>query len=147
MVKGSGYLVHVRLPKLPLSPWQCNHDCSTPCCPFFSQNFPRQGGIGQKQFLEAISLEGKPQNTFLGVAGGTRTCGLSGHSQIYLSVGHTATPLLMFVAAVCQVDVIGVHVQDIIHPQDCSEVSAIFQTQGHDTDHGMYCSLYVYNFL
>jgi len=34
-----------------------------------------------------------------------------------------------------QVDVIGVHVQDIIHPQDCSEMSAIFQTQGHDTDH------------
>lgn len=47
---------------------------------FFLQNFPRQGGIGQKQF---ISLEGKPQNTFLGVAGGTRTCGLSGHRQIF----------------------------------------------------------------
>jgi len=114
---------------------------------FFSHNFPRQDGTGQKQFFEAISLEGKTQNTFHGVAGRTRTCGLSGHSQIFLSVGHTATPLLMFVAAVCQVDVIGVHVQDIIHPQDCSEMSAIFQTQGHDTDHGMYCSLYVYNFV
>ena len=35
-----------------------------------------------------------------------------------------------------QVDVIGVHIQDIIHPQDCSEVAAIFQTQGNDVDQG-----------
>ena len=33
-----------------------------------------------------------------------------------------------------KVDVIGVHVQELIHPQDCSEVAAIFQTQGHDID-------------
>ncbi|XP_019850799.1 PREDICTED: single-minded homolog 2-like [Amphimedon queenslandica] len=31
-----------------------------------------------------------------------------------------------------QVDVIGVHVQDIIHPQDYSEVATIFQSQGCD---------------
>ena len=35
-----------------------------------------------------------------------------------------------------QVDVIGVHVQDIIHPQDCSEIATIFQTQGNDVDQG-----------
>ena len=33
-----------------------------------------------------------------------------------------------------KVDVIGVHVQELIHPQDCSEVAAIFQTQGHDIE-------------
>lgn len=31
-----------------------------------------------------------------------------------------------------QVDVIGVHLQDIVHPQDYSEVATIFQSQGHD---------------
>lgn len=35
-----------------------------------------------------------------------------------------------------QVDVIGVNVQDIIHPQDCSEVVRIFQTQGQDSEQG-----------
>ncbi len=32
---------------------------------------------------------------------------------------------------------IGVNVQDIIHPQDCSEVVRIFQSQGQDTEQGM----------
>ena len=32
-----------------------------------------------------------------------------------------------------QVDVIGVHAQDIIHPQDYQEVNAIFQSQGRDS--------------
>lgn len=36
-----------------------------------------------------------------------------------------------------QVDVIGVNVQDIIHPQDCSEVIRIFQTQGQDSEQGI----------
>ena len=35
---------------------------------------------------------------------------------------------------IIKVDVIGVHVQELIHPQDCSEIAAIFQTQGHDID-------------
>ncbi len=31
---------------------------------------------------------------------------------------------------------IGQKVQDIIHPQDCSEVIRIFQTQGNDSEQG-----------
>lgn len=37
-----------------------------------------------------------------------------------------------------QVDVIGVNVQDIIHPQDCSEIVRIFQSQGQDSEQGLY---------
>lgn len=33
-----------------------------------------------------------------------------------------------------QVDVIGVHMHDIIHPQDLPELMAIFQTQGQETE-------------
>nr|QIA61845.1 hypoxia-inducible factor 1-alpha-like protein [Halichondria panicea] len=33
-----------------------------------------------------------------------------------------------------QVDVIGVNVGDILHPQDCTELGSVFRTQGHDSE-------------
>ena len=44
--------------------------------------------------------------------------------------------IVCFCLCVRQVDVIGQKVQDIVHPQDCSEVLRIFQTQGHDSEQG-----------
>jgi len=41
-----------------------------------------------------------------------------------------------FFLGVHQVDVIGQKVQDIVHPQDCSELLRIFQSQGQDSEQG-----------
>ena len=35
-----------------------------------------------------------------------------------------------------QVDVIGVHIQDIVHPQDFMDMATIFQAQGRDIPPG-----------
>jgi hypothetical protein len=35
-----------------------------------------------------------------------------------------------------QVDVIGISISEIVHPQDISELASVFKTQGKDSQHG-----------
>ena len=44
--------------------------------------------------------------------------------------------LRFYDSVITQVDVIGISMAEIVHPQDIAELAAVFKTQGNDSQHG-----------